>query len=140
LSYKGVEAERELVRYLKDRGYHVTRSAGSRGPMDIIAHKEKLFGIVKKKFGIQVKATRESKLSVEKNEIENLRRSANSAGFEAVLAVRFRGGSWRVWWNTYEEILEETDFEYLLSKYKNLPKIPLSADDKRAKLLEKVFP
>jgi len=108
--------------------------------MDIIAHREKLHGLVKKRFGIQVKATKESELNVEKNEIEALRRAAKSAGFEPVLAVRFGRVNWKVWWDSEEDFpFEETDFTYLLDKYKSQPSIFLRADDPRAKLLEKVF-
>jgi len=139
LSSKGIRAEQQLARLLRDRHYSVTRSAGSRGPMDIIAHKEKLFGLVKKKFGIQVKATRETESNLEKKEIENLQRAARSAGFEPVLAVRFGGEKWRFWREEPEDIVEETDFEYLLDKYKNRPSILLQVNDPRAKLLENVF-
>jgi len=140
LSYKGVEAERQLARYLRNRGYHTERSAGSRGPIDLYAHKQKWGGIVKKKFAIQVKATTESELRIEKKAIEDLRKAASSASLEPILAVRFGRENWKVWWDSEEEFpLEETDFEYLLNKYKSQSNIFLRADDPRAKLLEKVF-
>jgi len=110
--------------------------------MDILAWKEKYWGVEKKRFAIQVKATRESELSIENKEVEALRRAAKSAGFEPVLAVRFSGERWRVWLDS-EDIallnLEETDFEYLLNKFKNRPNILLQLNDDRAKLLEEVF-
>jgi len=138
LSSKGLEAERQLIRYLEHRGYQVIHSAGSRGPMDIIAHRKKF--LEKKRFGIQVKATRKSEINVEKNEIEALRRIANNAGFEPVLAVRFGRENWKVWLDSEEDFpFEEADFTYLLNKYKSQPTILLRADDPKAKFLEKVF-
>ena len=50
MSYrKGYRAERKVVKYLKDKGFYVIRSAGSKGLFDVIAVKKGLI------LGIQVK-------------------------------------------------------------------------------------
>lgn len=139
MSSKGIEAERQLIRYLDHRNYYVFHSVGSRGSIDVLAWKAKYLGVLKYKFAIQVKATRESEFSVEKKLVEDLRKAASSAGFEPVLAIRFGRENWKLWRDTEEDIFEETDLEHLLSKYKSQPNIFLRADDPRAKLLEKVF-
>lgn len=67
LSYKGIDAERQLIRLLKDRGYDTQRSAGSRGAIDIMTWKSKWLGLSKKTFGIQVKAANGDELCLPKN-------------------------------------------------------------------------
>ena len=82
------------MRYLTDRGYSARRTAGSRGPFDIIAYKETAFGA--KQFFIQVKATNEDTILIDHDEIVDLIRDAKKAGVEYAYAIRFGGERWRV--------------------------------------------
>lgn len=54
---RGLEAEIECCKYLKKKGYHVSRSAGSKGEYDVIAISEKEILL------IQVKCTKSKQLS-----------------------------------------------------------------------------
>ncbi|MCJ7767534.1 hypothetical protein MUP79_04000 [Candidatus Bathyarchaeota archaeon] len=133
---KGIKAERALVRWLRDRKYLTYRASGSRGGADIIAGKEELMGLSKKKFAIQVKSTGREVLRIPRRKIERLRNESEVFDVTAVVAVRFPAERWRLW-NDEEEDLEESSLEKLLIGKKALVK--LCVNDKTAKQLEDVF-
>ncbi|MCJ7699656.1 hypothetical protein MUO56_05385 [Candidatus Bathyarchaeota archaeon] len=141
---KGVNAEQQLIRFLKDREYEANRTVGSRGAADILAAKKTLLGLGRKRFAIQVKATSSDKFRVSKEEIKSLMKFANTHDSIAVLAVRFSGDSWRVWDNE-EDIARYTlvgaffrsSLERLESKKKDI--IELKVSDRSGRRLEKVF-
>jgi Holliday junction resolvase len=134
---KGVAAEQQLVRWLKDRGYDTQRAAGSRGAADILAAKKEFFGLSKKKFAIQVKSTSEDKYRIAKEEIEKLSEFADKFDSSPVLAVRFLGEKWRFWEGGGEDWQETLPLYKLLDKKE--PYVLLKTDDKEAALFEQVF-
>ena len=69
---KGINAERQLIRLLKDRDYEANRTVGSRGAADIFAAKKGMLGFGRKKFVIQVKATSSEKVRIPKDDIKKL--------------------------------------------------------------------
>lgn len=135
---KGVGAEQELVRLLRDRKYDAQRAAGSRGAADILAAKKELLGLSTRKFAIQVKATSSDAFRIPKEDIEHLYESANKFGATPLLAVRFFGQKWRFWPGEGGRLIED-ESELGAVKSGKEPNAVLKVDDKKAKLFEKVF-
>ncbi len=141
---KGVSAEQQLIRFLKDREYEANRTVGSRGAADIFAAKKTFLGLGRKKFAIQVKATSSDKVRISKEDIKSLMKFADTHGSIAVLAVRFSGDSWRVWDSAKDSIapplfsaFEASSLERLESEKTDF--VELKATDRSGQRLEKVF-
>jgi Holliday junction resolvase len=140
LSYrKGVNAENQLIRLLKDRAYNTVHSSGSRGSVDVIASKMGLFGLSGRRFAIQVKATTGQILRVPKTELERLREAANQHHCVAVLAVRFSRERWRFWSDEEELLMVFGDTPLSELEGGGGASVELSIDGKTGKLFEQVF-
>jgi len=135
---KGVAAEQELMRLLKDRKYDAQRAAGSRGAADILAAKRELFGLSTTKFAIQVKSTSGDTFRISKEEIKRLYESAKKFGATPLLAVRFSGQKWR-FWQGEGGLLITDDSELGALKSGKEPYPILELNDKHAQLFEKIF-
>lgn len=137
MSYtKGIDAERQLLRLLKDRDYEANRSVGSRGAADIHAAKKTMLGFRRKKFVIQVKSTSGDKTRISKNEVKKLRKYADKVNMTAVLAVRFSRERWR-FWNDEDDAMLKSRLRKLESTKKD--QIDLVFNNKSARRFEKVF-
>jgi len=140
LSYrKGVAAEQQLIRMLKDRGYETQRAAGSRGAADIVAGKKALMGLSKKRFAIQVKSTSNDQYRTPKEAVKKLIEFANKLDQEPILAVRFSAEKWRFWTGEEEELefFDKPPLKALLDGKESYT--ILDVNDKRAQLFEKTF-
>jgi Holliday junction resolvase len=134
---KGVAAEQQLVRWLKDRGYETQRAAGSRGAADILAAKKGLLGFGQKKYAIQVKSTSEDKYRIAKKEIEELSEFADKFDSNAVLAIRFLGEKWRFRTGGGEDWEAKSPLYRLLDEKE--PYVLLKTNGKEAELFEQAF-
>jgi Holliday junction resolvase len=141
---KGITAEQQLIRFLKDREYEANRTVGSRGAADIFAAKKGFLGLGGKKYVIQVKATTSDKVRVSKEGIKKLMKFADTHDSTAVLAVRFSRDSWRCWDNEKDSMLPlifsalvDSKLEHLGSTKKDY--VDLKVSDKSGRRLEKVF-
>lgn len=89
---RGINAERELIRLLWEKGFSACRVAGSgssRFPSpDIIA------GNAARKLAIECKTSREESRYIPKENLEQLRIFANAFGAEPWIAVRFAKNNW----------------------------------------------
>ena len=89
---KGINAERELIKLLWEKGYAACRVAGSgssRFPSpDIIA------GNVIRKLAIECKTTNDEIRYIPKESIEQLKTYASTFGAEPWIAVRFAKNNW----------------------------------------------
>jgi Holliday junction resolvase len=140
LSYKkGVAAEQQLIRLIKDRDYEFQRAAGSRGAADILCAKKGLLGLSKKKFAIQVKATNKDKFVISKDDIERLKKFADKFDSIAVLAIRFSGERWRFWDNEEESFHPMFGYSAFDELKGNRNRIEVGVNDKIAKKFEKIF-
>ncbi len=133
---KGINAERQLIRLLKDRDYEANRTVGSRGAADIFAAKKGFLGFGGKKFVIQVKATSSEKVRIPKDDIKKLMKFADKHSAVAVIGVRFSKERWRFWDNELDALLESR-LQKLASSKKD--QIDVEFNDKLARKLEKVF-
>jgi Holliday junction resolvase len=81
---KGAELERKIMASLKEKGYHVVRSAGSKGPFDLIA-----LGKPGEVLVIQVKAGRGKMTRAERMELVDLAtdHGATPVLYEGMLAT-----------------------------------------------------
>jgi len=93
---KGAQAERELIKLLKGKGFDPTRAAGSKGLMDIVALHEG------KAYVFQVKYTKYDTIRIRRKEICKLvdlyyRHNPNpdKETTAVYLAVKFRRHGWR---------------------------------------------
>lgn len=138
LSYKkGIAAEQQLVRLLKDRDYEFQRSAGSRGAADILCAKKGFFGLSKKKFAIQVKATNNDKFVISKDDIEKLKKFADKFDSIAILAIKFSSEKWRFWSNEEESLHPMISYSALDELKGN--RIEVGVNNKNARKFEKIF-
>ena len=102
---KGASLEREVARRLEALGWRVVRSAGSRGPADLVAWKDGHAMLIQCKAG---------RASMKKLEAEALALWARDLGARAFLASRPGRGVlafWQVWpevlaptWQALEEV------------------------------------
>ncbi len=135
---KGVAAEQQLVRWLKDRKYETQRAAGSRGAADILAAKKGLLGLSQKKFAIQVKSTSGESFRILKADIKKLSEFSNRFDSIPMLAVRFSGDKWRFWSGETDDDLFDDSALKALENGKD-PYAIIDVHSKKAKLFEKIL-
>lgn len=106
MSYKkGYSFELELKEHLKNTGWFVVRSAGSKKP-DLVAAKEG------KVMVIECKVTKERKIYIDKDEVIGLKTVADAFGGEGVFAIKQIGARWSLVDLT---CLKETDNRFMVS-------------------------
>ena len=90
---KGSKAERELVQIFTDKGWRALRVAGSgvndNSPCDIIAAK-----IGRKGFTVEAKSSKQNRIYIKKQQIEDFILYSSLIGLQPILAIRFNYEGW----------------------------------------------
>lgn len=106
MSYKqGYAFECELKDHLKNTGWTVVRSAGSKKP-DLVAARDGKVMI------IECKVTKEKKIYLEKDEVFNLKAVADAFGGEGMFAIKQKGVPWSL---VDLKCLKETENKFTIS-------------------------
>jgi Holliday junction resolvase len=82
---KGIAAERLIRTKLRDMGYMVMRSAGSKGPIDLLAANEH------ERLAIQVKA---GSKKPSKHELEQVYKASQLFNAHPMIAMKYHGRWW----------------------------------------------
>ena len=111
---KGSKVERELFQMFIDNNYRAVRVAGS-GVMetadcDLIAGKNK-----KKKYAIEVKASKKPFKYISKKQIENFIIFSDIFGLKPVIALRFNREGWFFINPLKQKILEDSGKNFVVS-------------------------
>ena len=111
---KGSNAERELVSLFSEKGWRALRVAGSgvndESPCDIISGK-----IGKKPCAIEAKSSRQNRIYIKKQQIEDFMQFTHLLGARPVLAVRF---TYEGWLFMNPEHLEDSGKFFVMSREK----------------------
>lgn len=137
---ESLESERELMRYLESRDYQAIVNVAVDKSMDIVAWKY-YPGFGPYNLGIQIKFTKDDRLSIAKKSIDTFITYALKGGFEPILAIRF-GKEWRVWRGgnpPVDEYAEDSDLEQTLNLSEKSGSCIFSVSDERGKRLEEAF-